>query len=221
MRSRVKVVKASFAANLSDAFIICSWCSAVVLVGINTWKNSLRHKYVNTDPALLYYSVPYDQSAHLLKVSFISLFWIYISLWFAKAAFLAFYWELFSLQSRRIRIAICAASAFAFCTFMVQMLLLGFWCNPVSGNWNTSGHLCSAVHDIKSVTVMTFTNIATDLILLGIPISTMALSRMGRMELSGLFFIFLMGSLSIVAALGRFVVLYIVEKYGGASITRK
>ena len=68
---------------------------------------------------------------------------------------------------------------------------------------------------------MTFTNIATDLILLGIPISTMALSRMGRMELSGLFFIFLMGSLSIVAALGRFVVLYIVEKYGGASITRK
>jgi len=209
----------SFSTNLSDFFIVLSWLSGIVLISINTWKNALREKYIHAPKSELYYGVPRDESAHLLYVSWISLFFIYISLWCSKAAFLAFYHSLFSLQGRTSRIILICASVFTFCTFLLHMLLLTLWCHPISGNWEIDGELCSAVHSIESVTISTFTNVATDIVILSIPLSALASMTLSKRDWSGLFFVFLMGSISIVAALARFVTLKLVEHVPRASIT--
>jgi hypothetical protein len=209
------------AANVADAFIILAWVSGAILISINTWKNHLRMKYIHASPSTLYYGVPHPLSGHLLYVSWISLFFIYISLWASKAAFLAFYYSIFSLQGRRARIALAMACAFTAATFLLHIFLIAFWCTPVSSNWSPlpGRPLCSAVHSMESVTISTFANIATDLVILSIPISTMLSTKFCRTECAGLAFVFLMGSMSILAALVRFVTLRLVHKVPRANIT--
>ncbi|KAF2873349.1 hypothetical protein BDV95DRAFT_339084 [Massariosphaeria phaeospora] len=211
----------SLAANIADAFVVLAWLSGAILISINTWKNKLRMKYLDAPKDTLYYGVPEDLSGHLLYVSWISLFFIYISLWAAKAAFLAFYYSIFSLQGRQARIALAAGSIFTAATFLEHMFLIAFWCSPVSSNWSPppGEHLCSAVHSMSSVTLSTFTNIATDLVILSIPISTLLSTRLGKTERAGVAFIFLMGSVSIIAALIRFITLKLVQSTPRASIT--
>ncbi|KAF2248833.1 hypothetical protein BU26DRAFT_519040 [Trematosphaeria pertusa] len=211
----------SLAASIADAFVVLAWLSGAVLISINTWKNNLRMKYLSTPPSELYYGVPEHLSGHLLYVSWISLFFIYISLWSAKAAFLAFYYSIFSLQGKRARITLAVACVFTAATFLLHMFLIAFWCSPVSSNWSPppGEHLCSAVHSMSSVTISTFTNIATDLVILSIPISTLLSTKLGRMERAGLAFVFLMGSVSILAALVRFITLKLVQSVPRASIT--
>jgi hypothetical protein len=207
------------ATNISDCFIVGAWISGIVLISINTWKNSLRERYKNVPAEELYYGVPHDQSAHLLYVSWISLYFIYISLWMSKGAFLAFYYSILREQGKTVKIVLCAASIFTAATFLLHMFLLTFWCHPISGNWNVDGELCSAVHSIQSVTISTFANVGTDLVIISIPISTLVRMRLGKREISGLVFVFLMGSISIIAALARFVTLELVRKVPRASIT--
>jgi hypothetical protein len=212
-----------FATNLSDAFIVLSWLSGLVLICINTWKNALRMRYISAPPTTLYYGVPPHLSSHLLHISWISLFFIYISLWSSKAALLAFYFSIFSLQGRRTRIALLCASVFALFTFTLHMGLIAFWCAPVSSNWSPppGAHLCSAVHSIDSVAISTIANVATDIAVLSIPVHALWVrtKQFGRSEKAGLVFVFAMGSVSIVAALVRFVCLLLVRNVPKASIT--
>lgn len=211
----------SLATNMSDSFVLLAWLSGIVLISINAWKNSLRQKYVHYEPKSdLYYMVPRPMAAHLLYVSWISLYFIYISLWCSKAAFLALYYSLFNISgSKKTRMVLYAASAFTLATFLLHMLLLTCWCHPIALNWNVDGELCSAVHSIRSVTISTFANVATDLVILAIPISALVGMRLGKVELSGLAFVFLMGSLSVVAALTRFICLELVRNVPRADIT--
>jgi hypothetical protein len=125
----------SRAAILSDIFVITSWLSGIVLILINTWKNHQRFEYRHDDPAQLYYGVPHDLASHLLYESWLSLYFIYISLYFSKAAFIAFYYDLFFDHSKKMRIMLLGTSVLTFLTFMVQMMLLSFWCQPVNLNW--------------------------------------------------------------------------------------
>lgn len=220
MRTRNRGLS-SVATNIADGFVILAWLSGCVLIVINTWKNNLRMQYINAPPATLYYGVPEKLSGHLLYVSWISLFFIYISLWSAKAAFLAFYYSIFSLQGRRARVSLALACVITAGTFLLHMFLIAFWCSPISANWSPppGEHLCSAVHSINSVTISTFANIGTDLIILSIPISTLLATKLGRTERAGLAFVFFMGSVSIVAALVRFICLKLVQSVPKASIT--
>jgi hypothetical protein len=209
------------ASNIADGFVVLAWLSGCVLICINTWKNHLRMQYISYPPSELYYGVPDSLSGHLLYVSWISLFFIYISLWSAKAAFLAFYYSIISLQGKKAKYALAGACVFTLCTFLVHMFLIAFWCTPISSNWSPppGEHLCSAVHSMSSVTVSTFTNIATDIVILSIPISTILATKLGRIQRAGLAFVFLMGSVSILAALVRFICLKLVQATPRASIT--
>lgn len=54
------------AKHISDACVIGAWLAGGVLVGINTWKNSLRMKYLGQEG--LYYGVPKHMAGHLLLV---------------------------------------------------------------------------------------------------------------------------------------------------------
>ncbi|KAF2734994.1 hypothetical protein EJ04DRAFT_492587 [Polyplosphaeria fusca] len=220
LRYRTRIPN-TLASSTADAFLVLAWLSGCVLICINTWKNHLRMSYLHADPSTLYYGVPRPLSGHLLYVSWISLFFIYISLWASKAAFLAFYYSIFSLQGTRARFTLAVACAFTAATFLIHMFLIAFWCSPVSSNWSPppGEHLCSAVHSMSSVTISTFTNIATDLVILFIPISSLLATHLGKTERAGLVFVFVMGSVSIVAALVRFVTLKLVQKVPRAEIT--
>jgi hypothetical protein len=211
----------TLASNIADFFVVLAWLSGCVLISINTWKNNLRMKYLSYPPSELYYGVPQELSGHLLYVSWISLFFIYISLWSAKAAFLAFYYSIFSLQGRKARWTLAGACVFTLLTFLLHMFLIAFWCTPISANWSPppGSHLCSAVHSISSVTISTFTNVATDIVILSIPISTLLATKLGRTERAGVAFVFLMGSVSILAALIRFICLKLVQATPKASIS--
>jgi hypothetical protein len=220
MRTRNRGLS-TLASNIADAFVMLAWLSGCVLISINTWKNNLRMKYVSAPPETLYYGVPEPLSGHLLYVSWISLFFIYISLWSAKAAYLAFYYSILSLQGKRARIILASACVFTAATFLLHMLLIAFWCTPISSNWSPppGEHLCSAVHSMSSVTVSTFANIATDFVILSITISTLLATKLNRTQRTGLAFVFLMGSISILAALVRFICLKLVQSSPRAEIT--
>jgi hypothetical protein len=125
----------SLASYLSDIFVLTSWIAGIALIAINTWKNKLRYNYRHENPDHLYYGVPHDMAAHLLYVSWISLFPIYISLYFSKGAFVAFYYDLFFNHSKKMQVMLLLTSIFTFLTFLVQMMLLAFWCQPTSLNW--------------------------------------------------------------------------------------
>ncbi|KAI1775029.1 hypothetical protein F4818DRAFT_417571 [Hypoxylon cercidicola] len=217
--------------DLSDSLVLLSWLSGMVLISINTWKNSLRQRYVHLPPDELYYSVPRPLSSHLLYVSWVSLFFIYISLWAAKFALLAFFASfLRRMEKKSTRVVLVCACVFTGATFLLHMVLLTAWCSPVSSNWDIEGRLCSAVHDIKSVSISTAANIATDLVILAVPIfAFFTLSRerrgltmrtgMGKAEISGIVFVLCMAALSIVAALARWITLLLVQNVPKANIT--
>ncbi|RPA94768.1 hypothetical protein L873DRAFT_1393888 [Choiromyces venosus 120613-1] len=210
----------SVASIASDIFVICSYISAIAFIGINTWKNTLRIKHRGQPN--LYYGVPMNLSAHLLKVSWVSLFFIYISLWCAKGGFIAFYFELFNKDAdlgRRCKVAGAIVSVITFLTFVLHMLLLQFWCRPVSLNWDINGHLCSAVHSMESVTISTFANVGTDLLIIMLPILVLKNLTFRKSALWGWLFILFIGSISIVAALVRYGALRAVWGQPKASVT--
>ncbi|RYC55112.1 hypothetical protein CHU98_g11096 [Xylaria longipes] len=217
--------------NISDSFIVLSWFSGLVLISINAWKNSLRQRYVHYPPSELYYSVPRHLSAHLLYVSWISLFFIYISLWAAKFALIAFFAGVMNLMETRVARSIVAfATFYTTGTFILHIVLLTRWCNPVSANWNINGELCSAVHDIRSVTISTVFNISTDLVILSLPIFALTTlsrerraltteTRITKAEWSGFALVIAVAALSIIAALARWITLQLVHNVPKANIT--
>lgn len=219
--------------NISDGLVVLSWLSGLVLVSINTWKNSLRQQYVHDPPNTLYYGVPSHLSAHLLYVSWISLFFIYISLWCAKFALIAFFAGVMRLmETRTARFFVAFAVFFTAATFTLHIVLLARWCDPVSTNWDVdlTGHLCSAVHDIRSVTISTVANITTDLVILSLPVFALTTLSRGRRartteprttkaEWSGFALVVAVAALSIVAALARWITLWLVHTVPKANIT--
>ncbi|KAI0408452.1 hypothetical protein F4802DRAFT_594386 [Xylaria palmicola] len=217
--------------NLSDGLIVLSWLSGLVLISINAWKNTLRQRYVHYPPSELYYSVPRHLSSHLLYVSWISLFFIYISLWAAKFALIAFFASVMRLMETRVaRLFVAFATFYATGTFVLHVALLARWCTPVTRNWDVSGELCSAVHDIRSVTISTAANISTDLVILALPLFALTTlsrerralttqTRTTKAEWSGFALVIAVAALSIVAALARWITLELVQSVPKANIT--
>ncbi|GAP88409.1 putative archaeal flagellin n-terminal-like domain-containing protein [Rosellinia necatrix] len=177
--------------NLSDALVAVAWLSGAALVGVNTWKNALRQRHLG-EPGL-YYGVPRDRAAHLLRVSWVSLFFIYISLWASKFALIAYFAKFVDLTPTTTTTTttmtmktgrswlVPAAALFAAATFALHLVLLARWCVPVAANWDVrDGRLCSAVHDIRAVSVSTVANVATDLVVLALPVYVLWTVRRAR-----------------------------------------
>lgn len=134
------------------------------------------------------------------------------------------------MDNKSTRVVFVCACVFTGATFLLHIILLTAWCSPVSSNWDIEGHLCSAVHDIKSVSVSTAANIATDLVILAVPVfAFLTLGRerrgltmrtgMGKAEIGGIVFVLCMAALSIVAALARWITLLLVRDVPKANIT--
>ena len=87
---------------------------------------------------------------------------------------------------------------------MLRVGLIAFWCSLVSANRAPplEKSLCSAVHSIASVTISKVANIATDVIILSIPVHALWISatKFGGTERADLLFVFAMGSVDVLAA---------------------
>ncbi|KAI1415063.1 hypothetical protein F5Y13DRAFT_157768 [Hypoxylon sp. FL1857] len=203
----------------------------MVFISINTWKNNLRQQYIHSPPGELYYGVPWSMSAHILYVSWIALFFVYISLWATKFALILFFANfLCQVEKKAVKTMLICATAYTGATFVLHMVLLTSWCSPVSRNWDITGHQCSAVHDIKSVSISTAANISTDLVILTVPLLALFTmnrerrrltmrTKMGKAEISGIVFVLCMAALSIIAALARWITLFLIRNAPKANIT--
>lgn len=103
------------------------------------------------------------------------------------------------------------------------MGLIAFWYSPVSANWKPppGKRLCSVVHSINSVAISTLANVATDAVVLSIPVHALWIraKQFGNGDRAVLVFVFAMGNVSNVVALVRFVCLALVRNVLKASIT--
>jgi hypothetical protein len=217
--------------NISDGLVVLSWLSGIAFISINAWKNTLRERYIHFSPSELYYNVPRPLAPHLIFVSWVSLYFIYIALWAAKFALIAFFASVLQLmETRTARLIVAFATFYTAITFVLHIVLLTRWCTPISTNWNIDGHLCSAVHDLKSVAISTVANISTDLVILSLPLfalttlsrERMALTthnRMTKAEWSGFALVVAVAALTIVAALARWITLELVRNVPKANIT--
>ncbi|KAH8165836.1 hypothetical protein CIB48_g2416 [Xylaria polymorpha] len=158
-------------------------------------------------------------------------FSFYISLWAAKFALIAFFAGVLKLMETRVaRLFVAFATFYTTSTFILHITLLTRWCDPVSRNWDINGQLCSAVHDIKSVTISTVANVSTDLVILSLPIFALTTlsrerraltteTRVTKAEWSGFALVIAVAALSIVAALARWITLELVQNVPKANIT--
>jgi len=136
-------------------------------------------------------------------------------LWLVKTAFLFMYWNLTSRghqPPRRLRYTLYATSALLVAGFVAIMATFLTYCRPLSENWNFdeafSGHLCSPAWGYVPQTVWISLTIATDLMIIGIPlliISTIH-NNMSRIEKRVLPLIFVVGAVSIAASIIRYTI---------------
>ena len=57
------------------------------------------------------------------------------TLWLTKASILAFYYELFPFNHKRLRRGLYATTALAAICYLAVLYLDAFFCIPISSNW--------------------------------------------------------------------------------------
>ena len=86
------------------------------------------------------------------------------------------------------------------------------WCTPVHRNWTMPleefPHT-SSMDSVVTLTIGSFLNITTDLVILVLPLLIIQSFNLQRREKLGLCFIFLVGIMSVAASVVRYVVMYI------------
>jgi len=124
-------------------------------------------------------------------------------LWFIKFAFLAFYWALFVNvpTPRRItlKIVVVVMPILAITAIVTQMTA----CIPI---WNPEAN-CFAVFITYVAAVTNTCHIATDIMLLALPLQLLSTLKLTRPDKVAVALIFVMGSLSMVATIARLSVL--------------
>ena len=58
-----------------------------------------------------------------------------LNLWFTKASILVFYYELFPLNPKPLRLALHLTTGFNVASFTVAVYMSVFFCRPISSNW--------------------------------------------------------------------------------------
>lgn len=143
-------------------------------------------------------------------------------LWLCKAAFLAFYFNLISYLSPRIRLALHAVTAYTIATYILSVGLSVLWCQPISRNWSYGPNNCSAFMDPIPLTIQQFANISTDImstygisvyiaegnvnkvVVMVLPIQIFRNHHLNTREKNGVAFIFFLGILTIAASTTRY-----------------
>jgi len=130
-------------------------------------------------------------------------------MWFAKGAFVVYYYHLFTNLSKKLKYYLMFVTTFTVSTYIFTMLLQTLWCRPIWTNWTLDPlRGCSATGNTTTLPLWSFMNIATDILILAVPLSVLHTLQLGRRQAVALAVVFLIGGLSIIAAVARFVIIF-------------
>ncbi|RPA95283.1 hypothetical protein L873DRAFT_1320722 [Choiromyces venosus 120613-1] len=196
----------------SDAFLLTSTIFALATVGYMCYESlheiEVRRNHPDWKEAQIYHKIFTDRDGLALKfVYFLGLGYM-IELWCIKAAFVLFYWNMFSRTQGQKRFALYATSFFIPATFVAVIVTFFTHCRPVAISWDLKlimkhGRRCTP-NTAKSVQwLLSSCNIVTDLMLMAVPLLVIRSFRLTRVDTYAIAFVFLMGVISISATIVR------------------
>lgn len=136
----------------------------------------------------------------------------FTELWLLKSAFLAFYWRLFARVQWRFLYLLYGTTVVVAITYIIVLTIHFTWCTPVHRNWTIPLEEfpgTSSIDNLTTLTVGSFLNIATDLMILILPLLVIQSFKLRRREKLGLCFVFTMGIMCVTASVVRYYKMYI------------
>lgn len=194
---------------ISDILFLFSICVSTANVTLVCYKLfdeiQIRKKYTGLMVEILLFAPKYLKITYIMGLIYI------IELTTMKGAFIAFYCGLFQGIDSRRRYSLHIVSMIVILSFFASMGIYLFWVLPISVNWSSQLGLVvtkAALASLAVNAVVSWLNIFTDLLIMGLPLLIISSLRLRRPEKIALAFIFCMGGLSIAASVSRFTILY-------------
>ncbi|KAF2877700.1 hypothetical protein BDV95DRAFT_155473 [Massariosphaeria phaeospora] len=199
LRCFIRIKLEHRALTLPDYLVWGGWvCTAGwVACSIKSLSIQIDHPL---DEDLLTDSVDY------LKTVFLSCYFFDFGLYFPKASLIAFYWWLIPSGFRRLRIAVYTGAAFLLVTFIATISTDTFIANTISDNWSIENQSNSTWNSYNALIINWTLNIATDLLLFGLPFFIINCLKLRRRQKIGLIGVFSLGVITMAISLARFVV---------------
>ncbi|KAI5810437.1 hypothetical protein BZA77DRAFT_171000 [Pyronema omphalodes] len=147
----------------------------------------------------------YLLNEQVLKVTFFAHLMYYLAECVLKAAYLAFYADLYSRIQTKRRIAIWIATFIWATSYLAALLLIFTFCLPFEQNWRPDGKNphCPVLFNVPAFFVLAGANILSDIAILVVPLLIIGAMRLGRNEKNALFLVFSIGMMSIAASVIR------------------
>ncbi|OLN95498.1 hypothetical protein CCHL11_05156 [Colletotrichum chlorophyti] len=129
-----------------------------------------------------------------------------LGFYFPRFSLLAFYNELFPRTEKKLRIGLWLVTAYTTCAFIAAIFVDFFWCgSDVSVNWAESDATCTLVNSSEPMYVNWSIGIVSELLVFALPFGILKLKALQRKERRALLFIFLLGIVTILTSIARFV----------------
>ncbi|KAA8907978.1 hypothetical protein FN846DRAFT_1021154 [Sphaerosporella brunnea] len=147
----------------------------------------------------------YLLNEQVLKVTFFAHLFYYLAECVLKAAYLAFYADLYSRIQTKRRLAIWIATSIWASSYVSAFLLLFTYCSPFERNWKPDGKdpRCPVLFNVTAFFVLAGANILSDIAILVVPLLIIGAMRLGRTEKISLVLVFSIGMMSIAASVFR------------------
>ncbi|PUU78902.1 hypothetical protein B9Z19DRAFT_28771 [Tuber borchii] len=187
---------------ISDVLICISFFFGIALISMDAWMYSKEIEARTRKLSL------HDKET-FPKLFFLCGYLVFSAMWFSKGAFVVYYYHLFTNLSKKLKYYLMFVTIFTMSTYIFIMLLQTLWCRPIWTNWTLDPlRGCSATGNTTTHPLWSFMNIATDIFILAVPLSVLHTLQLRRRQVVALVVVFLIGGLSIFAAVARFVIMF-------------
>ncbi|KAF8539016.1 hypothetical protein BDD12DRAFT_839886 [Trichophaea hybrida] len=145
-------------------------------------------------------------------------------LWAFKIAFLFMYADLYQRTVNIRRYPLYFAFAFIPLSYVGLIVASFMECRPLGLNWDverlrTTGEYCTPLFRRRTNNISVSLAVTTDILLIALPISILASLRLTSPEKRGIILMFVIAAISIIAAVGRYVVLSTRGMYNGRALS--
>ncbi|KAI5786965.1 hypothetical protein DFH27DRAFT_603537 [Peziza echinospora] len=209
LRFWVQRKKVRTAASIAaDVQIALSWVLVMITDGILIWEGMDIIEYRDSkikDP----HKHPLLQPK-LHQINFGLVFSYTTVIWLVKGSFIAFYFDLFPRYglNKKLRWALYSTVGFTIATYLTNMLMHALYCRPIQTAWIIGPANCNSQRNIPTLTAATFTNVLNDILIMALPITVLRSLNLRRRDLFALSFVFIVGVVTILAAVIRYAVVY-------------
>ncbi|KAF8429076.1 hypothetical protein EV426DRAFT_713813 [Tirmania nivea] len=147
----------------------------------------------------------YLLNERVLKITFFAHLMYYLAECVLKAAYLAFYADLYARVHTKRGYAVWVATVVWVVSYFSAIVLLFTFCLPFEQNWKPDGKNphCPVLFNIPVFFVLAGANILSDIAILIVPLLVISAMRLGRTEKVSLALVFSIGMISIAASVIR------------------